>query len=318
VLALPLLLLVTAGAEPAPMPPITIDPCVDVDLEEVRRLTAIELSTSVGDRATRLDVEVACTDAAQELTVRDRASGRLATRSIDLDARLETDRDAKARELALAIAELVRRAVLDSEPEANARARPTPPPLVPSQPHDEEREPRSDGERRPWRGELGLMGTGARWSGGEVLFGVDVAGRIRVGRWLIADVRLGGRKTRPVELRSGTIDAAGMAGAMGLSVDVIPFVSGVGVALGLRVGGDWLRYSAVDAAGATYGGRDAGSLSASGTATAFVTVSSPLCLTADASAGTALHSIAVRDNGQAVSGVRGLLVAGALGLSAQF
>jgi hypothetical protein len=300
------------------MPSITIDPCVDVDLEEVRRLAAIELSTSVSDGATRLEVEVACTDEAQELRVRDRASGHLATRSIDLDAHLETDRDAKARELALAIAELVRRAVLDSESDARAPAPRAPPPAEPSPPRPDERAPRAAADRRPWRGELGLMGAGSRWSGGEVLFGVDVAGRIRLGHWLIADVRLGGRKTRTLVLRSGTLDAAGVAGAIGVSVDLMPRVSGIGVALGLRLGGDWLRYSAVDAAGTAYGGRDAGAVSASGTATAFVTVSGPVCLTADASAGTALHSIAVRDNGQAVSGVRGVLLAGAVGLSTQF
>jgi hypothetical protein len=162
------------------------------------------------------------------------------------------------------------------------------------------------------------MGVAARWTAGEVLFGVDAAGRIRLGRFLIADVRLGGRKTHTVELANGTLDASGVALAAGLSVDVTPYESAVGLALGARLGVDWLRYAAVDADGAAYGGGDASAVNVSGVATGFVSLVGPLCLRADAVLGTAVHSVAVLDNGRPASRARGALFLGALGLGAHF
>lgn len=318
VIALPLLLLVTASPEARPMPPIAIDPCVEVDVEEVRRLAAIELE-NVGEKTavSGLEVSVACTTGGQELRVTHTPSGRKTARSIELNASLETDRDAKARELALAIAELVRRVEIEAEPEP--RPPPPRPPPRPSAPQ------RAAGQRgapsnlaRPWHAELGLAFAVARWTGGETLLGIDATGRFRLGGRLMADLRLGGRRTRPITLRSGTLDASGMAAAVGLAVDVAPSQQGFGLAVGARVGGSWLRYSAVDRAGAAYGGRDAGALSAGAGATAFVEVATPVCVTADVGAGGALHSVAIRDNARAVSGMKGVLLSGSLGVSAHF
>jgi hypothetical protein len=316
VIALPFVLLVTADAEPRAMPAIAIDSCVDVDAEEVRRLAAVELVTSwFGSAMAGLDVAVGCREEAQELRVTDRTSGRVTKRSIDLNARFETDRAAKTRELALAIAELVRRAELDGKPLARPESSP-----------EREKSPRAkrkddaavSAESRPWRAELGMAGTAVRWAGGEAMFGVDVAGRVRFGSRWIAELRLGGRKTRPVELRGGRLDAQGISATAGLSLDVAPTLDGAGIAIGARVGADWLRYSAVDADGNQYGGGDAAALSASAGATAFIELSRPLCLTADTAIGTALHRVAITDNGERVSGMRGVLVSGALGLSAHF
>jgi hypothetical protein len=246
----------------------------------------------------------------------ERASGRVTTRSVDLNPRFATDRDAKARELALAIAEVVRRAELEGDPLTHPALAPAPPRVTPS-PGPPEGPPNAT-EPRPWRADLGVAGTAARWTGGEVLFGVDATGRLRLGTWLITDLRLGGRKTRPVQLQTGKVDAQGMSAMVGLSLDIAPFLSGAGAAVGARLGADWLRYSAVDQQGLQYGGGDAGSFSASAGATAFVEVSAPLCITADAAIGTALHTIAITDNGRSVSGMRGMLLTGSLGLSAQF
>jgi hypothetical protein len=318
VIALPFVLLATAGAEPRPMPAIAIDSCVDVDAEEVRRLAAIELVTSPpGSPTAGLDVAVGCTDTAQELTVTDLTSGHVTARSIDLNARFATDRDAKTRELALAIAELVRRAELEGEHPPAPKPTPPlprakPPRTAPSHPHGPEP------ESRPWRAGLGVAATAIRWTGGEVLLGVDAAGRVRFGERWIGELRLGGRKTQPVSLRAGTLDAHGVSATLGLSLDVAPFLNGAGVAVGARLGADWLRYSALDARGTQYGGADAAAFHSSAGAAAFIELSRPLCLTADAAVGTALHTITITDNGTRASRMSGVLMSGALGLSAHF
>jgi hypothetical protein len=304
-LVLPFLLFATVSQEPERVPAIAIDPCVDVDAEQVRRLAALELGTSrVSADATRLEVTVRCTGDAQELTVTDRSTGAITVRSIDLNAQLETDRDAAARELSLAIAEVVRRA------EAPARSKLSPQAQV-------ERSVPAP-EPRPWRAELGVAGVLARWTGGEVLMGVDATSRLRFGDRLLTDLRLGGRKTRHLELRRGGIDAGGLSTSAGVSLDLLPYVAAGGVAVGVRLGADWLRYTAVDRQGAPYGGADVYAVSTSVTATTFVEISGPFSITADAAVGTALHSIRIRDNGRTVSEMRGILLSGSLGLGAHF
>lgn len=315
---LPTLLFATVGTAAAPMPSIAIDACVDVDAEEVRRLAAIELSTSeVGEVAARLEVSVGCADETQELRVTDRTSGVVTTRSIDLNARFAKDRDAKARELALTIAEVVRRADLEAEAQSPSEPAPEPrrvrPPPAAAKPG-----PPARPEEHPFRGELGLMGTVTGWTAGELLLGVDAMGRARLGHWLLADVRLGGRKTQSIALQRGTLDASGVAAAIGLSVDVAPSSRLVGVAFGARLEADWLRYAAVDTLGATYGGGDAGAVSASAVATGFVVLAPSLCVTADGGVGTALHSVRLQDQAATVSAMHGVVLSASLGLSTHF
>jgi len=308
----PVLLLV-AGAAETVQPAIRIDPCVEVDAEEVRRLTANELVSWRSSIAlTALDVAVDCEGTSQELRVTDRASGQVTVRSIDLSAPGSGDRDAKTRELALAIAELLRRVEAAAPPPAPPA--PSPPPAVPVVPVD----PTPPSEPRPWRAELGVSGAVVGYTGGEVLLGADVPGRIRLTRFVIADLRVGARKSRPIELESGTMNGYGVDAAAGLSLDATPGLRNVGVSFGGRLGASFLRYAAVDHEGATYGGKDAVVLYATGNTTAFVTLSEPLCLTLDAAIGGALHSIAIEVNGRSVSEASGILLSSAVGLAARF
>ncbi len=312
-IALSVLLLAT-GAEAALPPPITIDPCVQVDTEEVRRLVEIELGTWHGRTALeRLDVAVACAAEGQEVRLTDRARGRVTVRGIDLSASGGKDRDAKARELALAIAELIRRVDLEqaSEPSAPSVA-PPPEPTPLEEPARVEPAPPS------WRVEVGAHAIASGWTGGELLFGADLSGRVHLGRFLIAELELGGRKTRSTALASGKLSGYGLASGVGLALDATPGWRRAGVSFGARLGGDWLRYTAVSGAGASYGGGDAGVVSVAGTTTAFVALSGPFSATFRAAVGGALHSIQIRDNGRAISGARGMMLSSALGVAARF
>jgi hypothetical protein len=158
----------------------------------------------------------------------------------------------------------------------------------------------------------------AGWTAGEVWFGVDAAARIHLGRYLIGELQFGGRSSQAVDLNVGKIAADGIGGRLGLALDVTPGLHRVGLAFGASLGGDWLRYSAVDANDLEYGGGNAGALSAAGTATAFLVLADPFCLTFRAAVGGALHSISIENNGQSVSGARGALFAGAVGVATQF
>ncbi|HEX6272205.1 MAG TPA: hypothetical protein VFZ53_04175 [Polyangiaceae bacterium] len=304
----PALLFVTEAVATAPTPAITIDPCVEVDADEVRRLAAMELRTwHWRTPPATFEVVAACRDEHDELRLTNRSLGQITVRSIDLSA---TGGDAKARELALAVAELLRRADMDSAPEVpSLRAKP-----VESAPAVQPPSP----EPRPWNLELGLTGAFASWTGGEVLFGADIAGRAHWGRWVILELRLGGRKSRAVTLSNGAVDGRGAAAALGVALDAMPFVRHAGVSFGARLGADWLRYAASESGDASYDGGDATSVSVAATTTGFVDLSEALRLTADVAVGGALHSVAIREDERTVSSTRGVLLGGAVGLSTYF
>ena len=233
-------LLLAAGAPEIGPPAITVDPCIEVDAEEVRRLTAMELRTWRWRTSPEtFEVLAVCRDGIEELRLTNRSRGNVTVRSIDLGAPLAEDQDAKARELALAIAELLRRADMESTPEEPAAPSPPVPPAPAPVPP-----PAQASETKPWNIELGATGVIAGWTGGEMLFGADVAGRAHVARWVIVELRLGARKSRPVDFADGSLDGQGVAAAVGLSFDATPGVRQAGVSFGARLGVDWLRYAA--------------------------------------------------------------------------
>jgi hypothetical protein len=323
-----LLLLAAVVSELVLAPEIIIEACVDVDPAEVRRLTAIELgnwhgATSLGE----FQVVVACNNGTEELRLTDRTSGSVSVRIIDLSAPRGRARDANARELALAIAELARRSDVEAAVDADSSAAtPAREPKLKSEGQTKsERQPGSEGEREValgrapvWRAELGIAGAGSVWTGGQTLLGADVSGRVHLNRWLIAEVRVGAKATRPVYLESGSIQGRGLSGAVGLALDATPSERRAGVAFGARLGVDWLDYAVQDSMDRTSNHEDAVATHLAGTTTGFVVLSDPLCLTVDASAGFPLHSIAIRENNRSAAQVDGVSVSGALGLAAQF
>lgn len=300
--------LLLAAASASELPRISIEPCVEVDASEVLRLTAIEVSSWQGQSSVAsFDVFVGCQDGGQRLRLMDAKRGQVAERSIDLSAVGASDRDARARELALAIAELLRRNESGDQPVPNVviDAVPVPPSPPPTM-------------VMPWQAELGVTAAAMGWTGGAVLFGADLTGRARFAGWFIAELRAGGRSTRPVSLDNGSMTGRGLSASAGLAFDVVPNFQWVGVSLGARLGVDWLRYAAIDEEGFTYDGRDATGVNAFGTATAFVSLVGPLRITLDAGVGTALHEVTIRENDETLGGLSGVVASGALGLAARF
>jgi hypothetical protein len=315
-IAWPILLLVTGAAETSTLPGLSIDSCVQVDAEEVRRLTAIELSGWTGSLSPEeVEVAVGCRDGFEEVRLTDRTEERISVRSLDLSAAGGTDRAARERELALVIAELLRRAATEREREEPPPPKPAPPPLRPI----ELPEPRPSQEvERGWNVAFGVSGIAMNWTGGELWLGVDASGRIHLGRYLTLDMEIGPRITQTVALNTGSISGRGVGGRLGLSLDATPGMRRFGLSVGASLGGDWFRYTAEDRNGLAYGGGKAGAFSAAGTTSAFVLVLDPFCLTLHAAVGGALHSIQIRDNGRAVSGARGVLLSGGIGVAALF
>jgi hypothetical protein len=321
VIGLSVLLLMAGAPHVTPVPTIRIDPCIEVDADEVRRLTAIELSGwRPPGSSEALEVIVACARGVQELRLIDSARGEVRVRSIDLQTRAAReaqdsaaeDRDAKARELALAIAELFRRTEVEAAPSVSGS--PAQQPAVRARSET----PESSGKPAPWRVELATAGVAVHWTGGETLFGADFSGRLRLTRRFIAELRLGARRTEPIDITSGSVDGHGAAAAVGLALDVTPGMQWAGVSLGARLGVDWLRYAALDQRDTSFAGTDAAAANLGAAATGFLMLSDLWCVTADASFGGALHSIVIDQNRRRISGVHGVYLSGALAVGGHF
>jgi hypothetical protein len=301
---------------------LTVDACVGVDAEEVRHLTATELLMDATDRS-GLEVLVGCHQGVQKLRVLHTSRGLVGARVIELGD--VENKDARHRELALAIAELVRRVPENPAPAAPI---PAPPPLRPELqppravdplPKVSPQPPKVSGVREGWAAEVALAATFVHWTANQRFVGADLVARVSVAEPFLIELRAGGRKTiRATALSEGRIDASGFSAGLGLGCELVPELQAVGVVLGARIGADWLRYSIFDDGRVSYSSADAADVHALGTLTGSVGLWGNSRLVVELAAGGALHSVAIREEGQLVAGVRGAMLGGTVGLSARF
>ena len=126
-----------AGAIAHPSVSLEVDPCVQADVAEVRRIVGIELGALLEDRepaggaattkgaSDTTRVTVACAGPLVELRVDDPLTGKGLTRPIDLSTSSAT---ARSRLLAIAIAELVAASWTELESNPHPRVVPAGPP----------------------------------------------------------------------------------------------------------------------------------------------------------------------------------------------
>jgi hypothetical protein len=197
-------------------PSLTIDSCIAVDQETVRQVIELEISDA---HLLSTSVSVRCVDGAQEIRIGRSDSPDLGdVRTIHIAPSADNDtpaeRQARSRELALAIAEFVRWPGPAARPIENppAPVSPSPSPssvpalAIASMPATEA----TDG-----RWQLGILCTFEHFSRGQGLMGADLFFASRLGRWFLAELRIGGRvggdQSLPEEhltTRAGTIAAA--------------------------------------------------------------------------------------------------------------
>jgi hypothetical protein len=220
-LALSLILLGADGQKPMVVVKVislTIDTCIVVDQETVRQVMELEISDA---HLLPASVSVRCVDGAQEIRIsRPDSSAQEEVRTVQIGpvSANETlaERQARSRELGLSIAEFVR------WPGAAPRAPRPPPPPSPLPAADPAvttvTRPATEVPEERWQ--LGLLYAYERFAHGHSLMGGDVFMGARLGRWYLAELRLGGRLGSD-SLKSGqhlTTRAASMAAAAGLSL----------------------------------------------------------------------------------------------------
>jgi hypothetical protein len=221
-LALSLVLLGVDDQTPAVVaeaPSLTIDACIAVDQATVRQVMELEISDA---RLLPASVSVRCVAGAQEIRIqRSDALDQEDVRTIHMvpvaDGDTPAERQARSRELALAIAEFVRRPGPAARPPENLPA-PVPPSPVPVPVLAITSTPATEAPEGRWQ--LGILWTFEHFSRGQGLMGADLFVASRLGRWYLAELHIGGRQGGDQTLADErlTTRAAAVAAAAGVSL----------------------------------------------------------------------------------------------------
>jgi hypothetical protein len=193
--ALSLILLGADDMAPAGIVPetsLTIDACIAVDKATVQRLMEIEISDA---QLRPASVSVGCVDGAQE--VRIRRAGPLGKEDVRpahiapaTDNDTPAERQARARELALAIAEFIRWPGLPAQPPRDLAAPEQPPAAPVPEPPIVVTQLTMVSEPR-WQ--AGILCAFDHFSRGQNLIGADLLAAAHARKWFLVELRIGGR-----------------------------------------------------------------------------------------------------------------------------
>jgi hypothetical protein len=306
-------------------PSLTVHPCVGVDETTVREVMELEVR---GARSLPASVSVRCVDGAQEIRVEPWISPeREGIRTIRLPPVREDDdaaaRQARSRELALAIAEFIRRLNTaqpskQEPPTPEAAPAPTPTPSAPPAPSAPP-SPRSVASSAPpseipagcWQ--LGLLLAAERFSGGAALAGGDLFVSSCLGRWFAAELRAGGRIGYDEPLPNGRLTTRAADASAAVALRLWPPGHSVEAAFGLRAQGYLIRFRAQEGGESQAPTALLGALTLTAEPRLTAVLTRRLSLAASAGAGYPLHGIVVRVQGNETHGVSGPVVSASLG-----
>jgi hypothetical protein len=295
----------TAAAEPGPV--LQLDPCLQVDELVVQNLVELELSDARGRAPTPISVAVRCVEDAQEIRVEPWASrGDDGIRSIALPAADDATAtlEARSRELALAIAELIRRLEITRPlPSAAPPPRPPPPTIVVA--------PSAPPQAPPDRWAIGASSSFDHFTGGQSMAGGDLSLALAFGRWALADLRVGGRILDGGTLPSGRLTARAGTASLGAGLHLAS-QRRAGFALMLRLQGYAVQYD-VELEGGASQGALLGAVVVAVEPRLFVAITGRISIAAGGAAGLPLHGIVVRTQGVETDSLSGFVLSANLG-----
>jgi hypothetical protein len=299
-------------------PVLELDSCLGVDESVVRKLLELELRNErIRDAALPISVGVRCIEDAQEIRVEPWASlGEEGIRPIQLPAPDDADpaaHEARSRELALAIAELIRRLEIRHP----LPSEPPPPPPVPVAPAVVVSRPPPP-EQPEGRWQLGILSAFDTFSGGQRLAGGDVSIASSVGRFTLIELRAGGRVAAGATLASGQLSARAGTASAAAGLNVWSRHRSVGLAFMLRAQGYLMQFHADSPPGGASGTAVLGALTVAAEPRLMVAVSRRVSLTAAADGGLPVHGIVVRTQGVEAASMSGLFLSGNLGVVLTF
>jgi len=299
-------------------PSLDLDACVRVDASAVQSL--VELELELADARARhpsfpVSVAVRCLEGGQLIRVEPWASrGDDGIRTIELPDAYDATaaREARSRELALAIAELIRRLEITRPlPAEPPPAEPPPPPPV-APPVVVAPVALPEGARDRWR--IGALSTVEVFPGGPWLVGGDLSLGVSLGRWVSLDLRAGGRFVDGLTSTPEPLSARAGVASLGAGPTFWSRRRSVGFALMVRAQGFGVEYRVESAGPGPAGTSRLGAVVAAAEPRLLVGLSRHVTLALGGAAGLAVHGIVVRVQGLETSRMSGLLLSGSLGV----
>ena len=292
-----------AAAEARPV--LDLDPCLEIDEAVVQNLVELELDDGRARANAPISVAVRCVEGAQEIRVEPWASrGEDGIRTIELPAADDATAtlEARSRELALAIAELIRRLEI-TRPLPAPPQPPPPPPIVIA--------PSAPPAAPPGRWGIGASSSFEHFTGGQSMAGGDLSLAMSFWRWALADVRVGGRLLDGATLPSGRLTARAGTASLGAGLRLASNLR-AGFALMLRLQSYAVQYDAELDGG---GSRMAllGAVVAAVEPRLLVAISRRISIAAGGAAGLPLHGIVVRTQGVETDSLSGFVLSANLG-----
>jgi hypothetical protein len=302
-------------------PLLTIDPCVEVDEAMVREVMDLELGAVRGGDETRpAAVFVRCVadgeEIRQEIRIEPRISGdpgeARTIRLTSADGTLPVTRAARSRELALAISEIIRRRATAPAPSAAPppEAVAQVPPAVSAIPSVAASPPAAV-EEVPSHWQLGISPTYDYFDGGQRFAGGDLFVGSRLGRWLLAEARAGGRVASERAVPGGSVSVRATTAGVAVGVAYWPERRPVGAALMLRAEEYWVQFHVVLDDGRA---RTAllGAFVLAAEPRLIVAMTRQVAIEATSGIGFLPHGIVVRTQGMQTQSVSGLYVSASL------
>jgi hypothetical protein len=296
------------AAQPAAPGPLVlqIDPCVQVDAAAVGRLLGLELSDQPpGGRATQ-SVTVTCAGGAVQVRAEPWASRQAdGVRTLELPAASPDPAvsEGRARVLALAIAELVRRLATAAPP-------PAPAPAIAAAPAAPAPERPAD------RWQIGVVSAGEYATGGQKLLGGDLVVAARLGRWVLAELRAGGRAGPDRPLPQGELALSAASASLLAGPQARWARHRVALALLLGAQGLVAQYTTTFPGGGQRARLAAAALVIEPRLA--VAVARRVSIAAAAGLGRPVRGILVRDQGAPADSLSGLWLSGSLGAVISF
>ncbi len=290
---------------PAPVA-IELEQCEQIDPRQLDRLLRIEFAGESPTLSGVVQVSVACNGKHSLVRAFDPSSGVQQAKAVDLSASDTQSRDARTRELALLIGELVRA----SHDESSKTGQPPPlrqepiarePSIAPSRQADAKLQ-------------LGAVAGGELYGEGYWHAGPSLLLQLSPLPRLQAELRLGVRFTEGHDTNSGSVVIQTYSAACGVGVSVLPEHLPLGLWLQARAEADWVIVSATPSAGFTATDENALAWVAALGPGLRIPLSESLQFIAEGSLQLPLRSVTIDDQDAQITALRGLGAAAHLGL----
>lgn len=171
---------------------------------------------------------------------------------------------------------------------------------------------------RSWHVQGGTAAVFEQFSGGQRQFGADLFVETRYRRWIVGQLRLGGREMAQTALADGRLSARALVGGAALGVHLGQFGRWLAANILVRLQTQLSQFRVQGTSSPMVQHADLGAMSAAIGPSLWLKFNRYVSAGLEVGLGGTLHGVIIRNQGAPVASITGLAFFSALGLAAQF